>query len=119
MNRVVVAERGVKGGGEGELEDAVVLAVPLDEERPFFELGEAGLEVWLEGEEGGEGIVAGEGEGVGRGSRSFGGHAVWELFERRWDWWTWDACFEVEDMQPYDIDMGLMSSLRQFSAPTL
>lgn len=75
-------ERDVEGGGEGELEDAVVLAVLLDEEGPFFELGEAGLEVWLEGVERGEGVEAGEDEGVGRGRGFVGGHAVRVSLER-------------------------------------
>lgn len=43
----------------------VVAAVALDEAGPFAVLGEAGLEVGLEGEEGGEGVGDGEGEWLG------------------------------------------------------
>lgn len=46
--------------------------VALDEAGPFAELGGAGLKVGLEGEEGGEGVDLGEGEG--RGGRGDGSH---------------------------------------------
>ena len=77
--QVRVPEQGrVEGGDEGELEGAVVAAVALDEAGPFAELGEAGLEVGLEGEEGGEGVGVGVGEGFGGGrvERSHWGRAA-------------------------------------------
>ena len=53
----------IESGAEGQLEDAVVSAVALDEAGPFAELFEAGLEVRLEAEEGGiEGVDSRVGE---------------------------------------------------------
>lgn len=46
----------------------------LDQARPFAELGEAGLQVGLEGEEGWEGVGAGVGEGFAGGERLHRGH---------------------------------------------
>ena len=43
----------------------MVAAVALYEAGPLAELGEAGLEVRLEGEEGGEGVALRVGEGFG------------------------------------------------------
>lgn len=47
---------------EGETVEAVIAAVGLDQERPLLELGVAGEERGLEGEEGGVGVVGWEGE---------------------------------------------------------
>ncbi len=56
-------------------------AVALDEAGPFAELGEEGLLVGLEGEEGGVGgVVGGVGEGGGAGGGRLGGHGCW------WNW---------------------------------
>lgn len=51
----------------------MVPAISLDEAGPFAELGEAGLQVGLEGEEGREGVVLGIGEWFG-GKRLCRGH---------------------------------------------
>jgi len=51
------------GGGQRELEDAVMAAVGEDEGRPLCELRVVGGEVGLAGEEGGEEVLPGEGEG--------------------------------------------------------
>ena len=48
---------------EGETVEVVMAAVGLDQEGPFLELGVAGEERGLEGEEGGVGVVGWEGEG--------------------------------------------------------
>jgi len=57
---------------EGETVEAVVAAVGLDQEGPFLELGVAGEERGLEGEEGGVCVVGWEGErGFGGGGEGF------------------------------------------------
>lgn len=58
--------RGSGGGGggrEGELEESVVAAVGEHQGGPFHELGVERVEVGLAGEEGGEEVLAGKGEG--------------------------------------------------------
>ena len=66
FSRLCILEQGrIEGGEQGQLEDTVVAAVALYEAGPFAELGEAGLEVRLEGEEGGEGVALRVGEWLG------------------------------------------------------
>ncbi len=58
-------------------------AVSLDQAGPFAELGEAGLEVGLEGEEGWEGVGFGVGERV-NGERLHRSHPICRLSYLRW-----------------------------------
>lgn len=59
----VVEEVRLGGGRDGELEEAVVAGVGEDQGGPLCELGVVRGQVGLGGEEGGEVVLAGEGEG--------------------------------------------------------